>query len=122
MVGVALFLSFAALWICDGYYPVGWGWKGTSLHFAFWAMPAALVAGSFMAALAIRGRVVIGLLMIGVVPFVLGLLWTELEIGFSGTQSIQSVWAHLARIGGAVMATAAGAVLVYASGRSTRQH
>jgi hypothetical protein len=82
MFGLALFLSFAAMFVCDGYDPVGWSWKGLSLHCAFWAMPISLLAGSVLASLAIRPRLATALLIIGTGPLVGFVLWMQLQRAF----------------------------------------
>jgi hypothetical protein len=57
MFALALFLAFAALWVCEEYYPLGWSWQGLSVQCAFWAMPLSLfLAGLVLASLAIRPR------------------------------------------------------------------
>lgn len=84
MFVLALFLSFAAMFVCDGYDPVGWGWKGVSLHCAFWAMPISLLAGSVLASLATRPRLATALLIIGTSPFVGFVSWMELQKVVSG--------------------------------------
>ena len=83
MFALALFLSFAAMFVCDGDNPVGWGWKGLSLHCAFWTMPLSLLAGSALASLAARPLLATALLVIGTGPLVGFVLWMELQKVFS---------------------------------------
>ena len=85
MMLLALFLSFAALFICDGYYPVGWGWMGTGEHIALWAMPICVVVGTFMASWGIRRRVATALLLAGTLPGVVFTLWLEIKGTLSST-------------------------------------
>lgn len=111
MSSLALFLSFAAMWVCDGYYPVGWGWKGASLHLVFWAMPLSLIVGSVVAYGATRPRIAAILLLIGSAPFVAGILWVELEMALSSALKTQSSWLHV-RLLAAVLAILADVILI----------
>jgi hypothetical protein len=95
MFALALFLSFAAMFVCDGYDPVGWGWKGLSLHCAIWTMPLSLLAGSVLASLAIRPRLATALLVIGTGPLVGFVLWMELQRAFSNLPGWRSPWPSL---------------------------
>lgn len=110
MLALSLFLSFVAVWVCDGYYPVGWGWKGLFLHGAFWAMPVSLILGSILAASAIRPNLSIFLLLIGTVPFVAALVLVETVMVSPITQT-QSSSLHL-RLLGVVLSIGADVILI----------
>ena len=111
MLVVAALLAFAAIWVCDGYYPVGWGWKGASFHLAFWAMPISLVAGAFMCALGIRKLVANSLLLAGSVPFIVAIAWTQLQSQPSGALPSTNYLSHLFTIA-AVFASIATSILI----------
>jgi hypothetical protein len=117
MFALAIFLSLVALWVCDGYYPVGWGWEGSFLHFIFWGMPLSLVAGSALATFSRRTRLVTILLLVGTGPFIALVLWTELQTDFSSSPQIQSPWLHLWLIAGAATAYADLTLMRRAYGR-----
>ena len=108
---LAIFLSFAAVWVCDGYYPVGWGWKGASLHVAFWLMPLSVVVGSVLSYRVTRPRTAATLLLIGTFPFVVGVIWVEIQSTFSGPPEDQPSWLHL-RLLAAVLAIFADLILI----------
>ena len=95
MLLIAAFLAFAAIWICDGYYPVGWGWKGASLHFAFWIMPLSVVAGSFMSAVGIRRRFARILLLAGIGPTIAVVIYDIARSTFSPNHQPQTIGFYL---------------------------
>jgi hypothetical protein len=110
MFALTVFLSFAAMWVCDGYYPVGWGWKGSFLHCAFWAMPLSLFVGSVMAALVIHPRLASVLILIGTGPFVSFVLW-DLQKTISAVSQAQRPWIKPGLVA-AVVAIAADVILI----------
>ena len=89
---LAFFLSFAAVFVCDGYNPVGWGWSGFSLHVVFWIMPLSLLAGPVLAVEAIHPRFVTVLLVVGSGPLVGFMLWIELQRAFTNLPAWRSPW------------------------------
>ena len=107
MFALALFLSFNAIFVCDGYCPVGWNWKGSALHLAFWAMPLSVLLGSLAASIAFRPRLASVLLLLGTIPFIATVCWVDLQ---AATQT-QSPWLHL-RLLAAALAIGSDVVLI----------
>jgi hypothetical protein len=116
MLVLAFFLSFLALWVGDGYYPVGWSWKGSLLHLALWCMPFNVVVGSLMAAFRTHKWTATVLLVSGVGPLILFVIWIELESTLSKLQPDQNVWPYLRLLGAGLTLIALAILLRHASG------
>jgi hypothetical protein len=75
LVIVSCFLSFLAVWVCDGYYPVGWGMRGTLIHIGMWTPPVMLLAGCVLLATQVYRRAAIAFLWIPIAYLASLMLW-----------------------------------------------
>jgi hypothetical protein len=87
LVIVSCLLSFLAVWVCDGYYPVGWDIRGALIHIAMWTPPVMLLAGCVLLAKQVYRRAAIAFLWIPIAYFAVLMLWTLIMSGGSHQHS-----------------------------------
>jgi hypothetical protein len=75
LVIVSCLLSFLAIWVCDGYYPVGWDVRGALIHIGMWSPPVMLLAGCVMLGKQVWRRTAIAFLWIPLAYFASIMLW-----------------------------------------------
>jgi hypothetical protein len=115
---VSLFLYFQAIWVCDGYFPVGWGLKGSLVHVGMWLPPGFLFVGCVMLASRFRCKLAMSLVFSAILFFTGLTLWVLItSVGLNRSHQ-QSSWTYLWLVAPLVAAGAAWNLSVWAKLRA----
>jgi hypothetical protein len=115
LVIVSLFLSFQAIWVCDGYFPVGWNLRGLLIHIGMWTPPVCLLLGCIMLATHFRSETAIVLILAAILYFT-GFTVLVLITSIGQVRSHQqSLWVYLWLVAPMSAAGAARSLYVWAN-------
>ncbi len=120
LIFVGLFLYFQALWICDGYFPVGWGVRGSLIHIGMWSLPTILVVGCVMLAIRFRCGTALILVLTVIAIFMGIVIWALVTPDGLTSEHEQNTWLYLWLLAPVLAAVAARSLYLWSSERGAQ--